>query len=123
MYESLATVIYGPGIKAVANVDEGLADYYRSFIPKYINYNIPKAKPHITIVRENVEKPENFRVWNKYGLQKIRFEYDGVLHHSDTYIWMDAWSRDIEEIRLELGLPRHRFGSQFHITVANFKNL
>lgn len=121
-YCSVGTIIYGPNIKVVANVDENLVEYYRSLIPKCIDYQIPKAKPHITIVRENVEKPTNFRVWNKYGLKKLDFQYDGVLHFSETYIWMNVRSETIRQIRLELGLPAYRFGNQlYHITIGNFK--
>lgn len=122
-YESTGTVFYGPGIRAVVEIDEGIINFYRSLIPKYYTIKPQKYKAHITIVRLNIEKPTNMEPWGKYEGEKIKFSYSPRIKNDLTYFWLDSYSEDIERIREELGLPKYRVDRQeYHITIANLKN-
>jgi len=129
MYYSIGVVEYGPGLKVVAIIDQGIVDFYRNLIPKYYNVNPQKHKAHITIVRENKESPKNMEFWGKYQNKKIDFFYDNKTQTDGVYFWLDAFSEDIGRIREELGLSKFRddreFGgklrSAYHITIANTK--
>lgn len=122
IHESTAKVVYGPGIRAIAEIDQELSDYYRSLIPKYYNVKPQKYKSHITIVRTAIENPPNMEYWGKYENQYINFSYSPVIHNDGTYFWLNAYSADIEKIREELGLPKYRLArNEYHITIANLK--
>lgn len=121
-YESYARVIYGPGIRVIAEVDQGLSEYYRSLIPKYLNVKPQKYKAHITIVRTGIETPLNMEYWGKREGERIRFTYEPVVQHDERYFWLNAQSDDIGKIRQELGLPVYRNNrNEYHITIANVK--
>jgi len=121
-YDSQATVLYGPGIRMIAEVDQELSEYYRSLIPKYYNVKPQRYKCHITIVRTGIETPTNMEFWGKYQDQKISFSYSPIIQNDGTYFWLDAYSSDIEKIREELGLPKYRKDrKEYHITIANIK--
>lgn len=119
IYRSSTTVqVYETYI--VAYVDSEISRYYRSLIPKYI-YTFPQKYPaHITIVRKDQEiMPANVGFIQN---TLVYFEYDSTINFSDTYVWLNCYSKDIEDIRESLGLPRCRFNS-FHITIGNMKNV
>lgn len=129
MFESEATVRYGPGIRVIAEVDQGISDFYRSLIPKYYYANPQKYRAHITIVRTNKEFPlmDN---WGKHEGKKILFQYDSYIHFDGLIFWLDAYSKDIGRIRQELGLPEYRddrayngvLRDAYHISIANIKD-
>lgn len=129
LYESKATIKYGPDLQIVALIDESICQYYRSLIPKYYYPKPPLHKPHITIVRLKKEIPINLDCWNKYEGKEIYFSYCPLINFSGKYFWLDAQSQEIGDIREELGLTRFRddkshqgwaFNS-YHITIANIK--
>jgi hypothetical protein len=130
MYESSGLIQYGPGIRAIAIIDQGISDFYRSLIPKYYNAKPQKYKSHITIVRNGKEYPLNMNCWGKYDGCTIKFLYDPEIKTDGKYFWLDAQSEDIGKIRQELGLPFYRddryFGGvmrkEYHITIANTKD-
>lgn len=83
---------------------------------------------HISTVRN--ETPLNLSVWRKYHQQEISFDYEPFIYNGTVYYWLNAYSKNLEDIRLELGLPntseftrspdgRHKF----HITIGNLKHL
>jgi len=115
---------YGNGYRLACNVDPELTRLYRSFIPKHIAWNIPRYYPHATVVRGKYETPPKKEYWNKYAGEIVEFEYDPYINIDNTYIWLNAFSKRFEEIRLELGLDNcfNRF-KWFHITIANTKGL
>jgi hypothetical protein len=91
-------------------------------------FNKPMYDPHISVIRN--EAVPNLELWNKYHNKAFDFEYDNYVYESRNYLWLNAYSEELEMIRLELGLSktseitrspdgRHKF----HITVGNFKNL
>lgn len=108
--------------KIVVEIDNGFANYYRSFIPKNIKYNIPRYAPHITVSRNE-----------EYNLPLIQnvvfdFAYDTELMIDQKYIWLNVISKNLADLRKSLNLPpmaelsRPPDGSDFfHITLGNFK--
>lgn len=130
LFKSQAVVKYGPGIRAIAEIDQNISDYYRSLIPKYFYAKSQAYPAHITIVRTNKENPTNMEYWGKYEGEKINFEYDPIIQRDNKYFWLNAYSEEIGDIREELGLPRFRddtwYGgekrNEYHITIGNVKN-
>lgn len=130
MFESEAIIQYGPGIRAVAEIDQGISDFYRSLIPKHFYANPQKYKAHITVVRTNLEVPKNMQFWEKHKGRKVKFSYDPNILFDGLIFWLDAYSQEIGEIRKELGLPEYRddrdFGGvlrkAYHISIGNVKN-
>ncbi len=115
-------------LKLILSVDQGISDYYFAMIPKYVwpRINRQKWKAHISVVRKAT--PKNMDAWGRHEGKLITFEYDTFIRNDDTYWWLNAFSPDLEQVRLELGLPiadqytRAPDGShRFHITIANCK--
>jgi hypothetical protein len=129
MFESTAIVRYGSETKVFALIDPAICEYYRSLIPKYYYPKPQYHKPHITIIRSKKESPTNLDNWGRHDGRLINFRYSPYVHYDGVYFWLNAYSPQIEEIRLELGLPRFRddreFGGilrqEYHITIANTK--
>lgn len=117
------------GHKLVAEIDRDIGDYYFRLIPLYKNVNRQMYAPHISVVRH--ETPVNLEHWGKYEGQEIEFTYSNRIHHGKVYYWLNAFSKRLEEIRLELGLPVSSqytrppdgFVKCFHITLANIKEI
>ena len=105
--------------RVVILLPKEFGDYYRSLIPPYRRKNTPKYPPHITVVR-NFEFPisdEKFR-----DGELINFQYSNEIWFDGTYYFMEVYSKEIEEIRVRLGLPRFRSNkSCFHVTIGNVK--
>lgn len=59
--------------------------------------------PHITVVRKEV--PPKMDVFGKHEGELVFFEYDTEIHHDETYYWLNAYSKRLEDIREELGFP------------------
>jgi hypothetical protein len=115
-----------PVIRAVVEIDPEIANYYRSLIPKHITFKKPLHPAHISVVRKAI--PENMEFWGKYEGEIITFEYDPYICFSEKYCWLRCYSTRLEDIREELGLPRHSPVTRppdetpcFHTTIANFK--
>jgi hypothetical protein len=124
MFESTGKLRYGKNWRLVLDIDPQLTAYYRSFIPKHIRWNVPKHYPHITVVRGQYETPKNKNKWLFRKGQKIHFKYDPYIKFGELYIWLDAFSEELEDIRCELGLDKKRDRFKcFHITIANMKKV
>lgn len=121
---------FNDGYKLIVEVDQGISDYYRSLIPKYIVANPPRYPAHITVVRSYKETPTNLEPWGKYEGEKVEFFYDPEIKSGRVFHWLNAFCKRLEDIRLELGLPvvseytlpPEGFVKCFHITVANQKS-
>jgi len=129
MFHSSGKLIYSElPIRLVVEIDPEIAAFYRSLIPPHIHFSIPMYPPHISVIRREV--PLNIELWNKYQGLDVSFEYDPYIFIGNLYIWLKVYSTELENIREELGLPRHRSGITrppneqpcFHTTIANFKN-
>jgi hypothetical protein len=130
LHPATGTLRYSPNVyRLVVDVDQQLADYYRSLIPKYIWTNRPRWGAHITVVRQEKETPLYEEHWQKYDGQKVTFYYEPTIHSGRIYFWLNIFCKPLEEIRLELGLqvvsmytiPPEGFKKCFHCTIANVK--
>jgi hypothetical protein len=124
MLSSIGIFRYTPE-KLYIEVDPGIADYYRSLIPKYFKVHTTRYAPHISVVRE--ENPNN--KWGLYNGAQFVFEYDSYIHNDGgVYWWLNVRSKILSNLRVELGLPRWSKLSRppdgsdnFHITIGNTK--
>lgn len=129
MFTCTGKLIYSENpYKIIVEVDDEIAKYYRTLVPKYCQIQKPLYTSHISVLRNEV--PNNFLVWNKYHDSEIIFEYDNYIHHYGLYYWINVSSSILEKIRVELGLEStSEFtrspdnGSNFHMTIANIKHL
>lgn len=123
MFSSTGILHYGPGIRIILNIDQGIVDYYRNLIPKYHGVQPQKHAGHVTVVRTNLEQPTNMAAWGKHQGETVSFEYNPEIQHDGTYWFLNAASQRIGEIREELGLPRFRFADRhyYHISLGNNK--
>lgn len=111
--------------KVNVRIEDDLARYYRSLLPKYWTVNQQKYPPHITVVRR--EKIPNKQFWRKYEGKEIEFGHSSV-KKGTVYYWLEAYSDFLCELRVELGLPPHNDltkppdkKSCFHMTIGNMK--
>jgi hypothetical protein len=119
---------YNEEFKLILEVDQGIVLFYRSLIPKYISINKQKYDPHISVVRKEIPINKNF--WGLYEGKEIEFEYSNQIYHGKVYWWLNAFSKELENIRTELGLPvsseftrppSEKYIKCFHITIGNMK--
>ena len=106
-------------------VEEDLASYYRSLIPKYWVVNRQKYPSHITVVRK--EEIPNKHLWGKYEGREIKFEHSSV-RRGVVYYWLEVYCDFLCDLRVELGLPPYNDltkppdkKSCFHMTIGNMK--
>jgi hypothetical protein len=129
LYESTGTLRYEPDYRLSVEVDQGIADFYRSLIPKWFSHNKPRWRAHITVVRSEKETPINLEHWGKYDGQELQFLYSPYIHQGEVYFWLNCFCVKLEDIRIELGLsavseytlPPEGFRKCFHCTLANTK--
>ena len=114
-------------LKLILQVDSGLADFYRSTIPKYFHVKPPMFEPHISVIR-NPTVPLNMKVWEKYQGKLMSFRYDTYIYNDELYYWLNVLSLDLESVRKELGMQpygdvtRSPDGQHlYHITLGNLK--
>ena len=127
LFNSVGILKYSPNYSLRLLIDPEISHYYRFFIPKKYLFNRPKYESHISVVRKVV--PVNLSYWGKYEGKEIEFQYDNNIHFGTVYIWLNCFSKRLEEIRLELGLnihdeftePPQDYKKCFHTTLGNFK--
>jgi len=101
-------------------VDQQIADFYKSLIPKWISVNPQRYPAHVSVVRR--ETPPNMDVWNKYQGTEIEFEYSQIIVADETYFWLDVFCPRLGEIREEMGLKAFPpWRNLYHITLGNSK--
>lgn len=113
--------------KLIVSIDPEFGKYYYSLIPKHLNANHPRYPSHISVIRNEI--PINKNLWNKYEGKIILFDYDPIIKYDETYIWLNAFCKELENMRVELGLlisskytrPPSGYQKCFHITIGNFK--
>ena len=129
LFKSTGVLRYSDDFRLALEVDQGISDFYRSLLPKSVERNKPRWPAHITVVRQEKEKPVHTQYWRKYDNQSVDFYYSPIVHEGKVYYWLNAFCTDLEQIRAELGLPvvsqytlpPEGFKKCFHITIANMK--
>lgn len=127
MFKSVGILQYSENpYKLIVEIDPEISNYYRSLVPRYIRLNKQMYAPHISVIRN--ELLTNLSAWAKYQGKEISFEYEGHVYNGEVYYWLNVYSEELENIRLELGLTsvsdvtkspdgRHKF----HTTLGNLK--
>jgi hypothetical protein len=119
--KSVGTLRYGPGIRLVVEADDGIAEYYRSLLPKAAGVKPQRYGVHISVVRK--ETPPIMDAWGRHEGQSVEFEYQNLVVNDEKYYWLDVRCQRLEEVRVELGLsPRPWWKNYFHLTVGNVKD-
>ena len=131
MYKSTGILKYfkEPELKVIVEVDQQLADYYRSLIPKYYYVSRQKYNAHISVVRKEI--PTDLTLWGIHEDEEVEFYYDNQIKRGKVYFWINVFCKRLEEIRLELKLPVNSpytlppegFVKCFHCTIGNVKNV
>lgn len=113
--------------KLNVSVDPGIVSLYLALLPKYVKLNKQMYPPHISVVRR--ETPPNMEFWGRYEGEEVEFTYTNHVYNGTVYWWLNAFSKRLEDIRVELGLPVSSEYTRppdgwtkcFHITLGNFK--
>lgn len=121
MFDSKGTFHYGPGMRAVLLVDQGIADFYLALVPKSIKLNNQFYPAHVSTVRREI--PPKMELWGAHEGEEIPFQYSPIIVHDETYYWLDVNCERLQQIRIELGLPAFPpWRNLYHITIGNCKN-
>ena len=115
------------GYKLILTVDQGIALFYRWLIPFWKVANPQRYPAHISLVRKEI--PKNLAVWGRHEGRRITFSYSPDIQCDEKYWWLNVYSKELEDIRAELGLPvgskytrpPDGYEHPFHITIANRK--
>ena len=141
MFRSTGTLHYemantAPPYKLVLLVDPDLATYYFTSIPKSVRARRQAFAAHVSVVRK--EAPLHAAAWGKYEGEVVEFWYEHNVRQDNVYLWLDAYSTRLEELRTELGLHNaplypatyhtpmpegYPFKKRFHITLGNTKEV
>jgi hypothetical protein len=131
MYKSSGIIshewIEGYGDRMVVNTDPELSRYYFSLLPKYLNIKPQGWNPHISLIR-NETPTYPARIFEYVG-RKVSFLYDPIVLNDEKYYWINCFSKELEDIRKDVGLPYiSKFWQpplfylrSFHITIGNLK--
>ena len=119
------------GFRVTVEVHHDFIDYYRSLIPSYHRTIKPRWSSHITVVRPEKDIPPRIRYWGDYEDEEVEFMYDPYILEGNGYFWVNVWSKRLETIREELGLPNFTayaltpvgYNKTFHITVAKYQEI
>ncbi len=117
------------GHKLILECDQGIVDYYRALLPKYIKPNPQRYSAHVSLVRH--ETPVILDAWGKREGQPVEFHYTNHVFFGKVYCWLNVFCTELEEVRKELGLPVSSeytrppdgFTKCFHLTLGNFKDI
>lgn len=107
-----------PGSLVVAEVDHGLAAYYRWWVKKRFGLALQHTAftPHVTIIHGKYDHGcEKKEAWKKYEGQIIDLEYSVDIEQHWKFWVLPVRSNDIAFIRQELGLDFH---PHLHITIG-----
>ncbi len=107
---------------AAVIVHPSIIQYYQYWVKRELglHLNTPLFKAHVSVVRG--EEPKKQWNWRKHHNRIVTLEYGVDLRISEKYVWLPVYSKELEEIRVELGLkPQPKV--DFHLTVGNTKNV
>lgn len=129
MFTSTGIVKYrsDDGLWVTVEVDQQLANYYLSLIPKYYKVIKPRWPAHVTVARPE-EDLSNLDNWGIHEGESVQFVYDPTILEEKGFWWFNLWCKEMENIRLELGLsiksritiPPPGYTKCFHCTVGTY---
>jgi hypothetical protein len=113
------------GRRVTVSIEQSIADYYYSLIPKYYRALKPRYKAHVTVVSP-IDEILNQEKWGIREGQIANFIYDPTILYENGYWWFNLWSIEMESIRKELGLslksritiPPEGYSKCFHCTLG-----
>ena len=118
----------GYGYRLVVDVDPGIHELARALIPKAARVQRPMYPPHISVVRKQV--PTRLEHWGRHEGREVEFEYCTRVFNDHTYWWLRVFCKELEDVRVELGLEPHSSWTVapdgrrcFHTTVGNTKRV
>lgn len=92
--------------------------YYQWFIERHHGQWLKLQRPmygvHVTVV-SGKERVPNMKAWKKHAGREISFEYDPVVRRHWQFWSLPAYSEQLQELRVELGLKTEH---DFHITIG-----
>lgn len=121
MYSSFGTIDYNdtefkPGWLIVL-ICTDLAKYYGRFR----KMALPARGPHITFVAGEKEEVQfDFNILKQYHGRRVDFEYDNIVYTNGRAFWLEVKSKQLDDIREELGLKKMKWS--LHATIGNIKN-
>lgn len=94
--------------------------YYSWFIKK--RYNLELVSPirgtHFTVINDRIDNNFYFEyAKSKYDGKPINIKYNIDVRTNDSSWWLNAYSDEAEQIRIECGLPAKPY-FDFHITIG-----
>lgn len=124
-----------PGMKSktdwwiVVNTDNEICRYYRWWVWKryMIDLKQPAWGAHISVLRGSRPQDDKIHLWKKYHGKTIKFQYlpyvrqtDRETDGADHFWFIDVWSKQLNDIREELGFPIifNNKPITYHITVG-----
>lgn len=114
-------------LKLVVHVDDAIVDVSRALVPHVIHLNKQRYSPHISVIRN--EPVIDCKRWGKREGESVEFFYSKWVYNDECYYWLRVYSKQLIEIRQELGLSHSSVNSRppdqqecFHITIGNTKN-
>jgi hypothetical protein len=131
MFNSVGYLFYDKDYRLVLKVGQDLADYYRALIPKHYRTQRQGWEAHLTIVRPEFDIVNNVSMWKKHEGKIISFIYNPYIEFGRGFFWFNAWSKELEKIREELGLMNvtkypHTpagYNKTFHCTIGRYDDL
>ena len=124
MFQSFGQLIVENN-KTFVQIDSEISKYYISLIPFKINKQ--KYPPHISLIRNEIIPNANYL--HSMNNSIINFEYDSYIFNNETYYWLNVYSNELKQIRINCGLCPTKIGvtfspdekCAFHITLGNTK--
>lgn len=124
MFKSVGQLLTFPD-KVIIAVDSGLADFYRSLIPKHYNVKQGRYSAHITVARCETISTK----WQPWNNVYVLFEYDPYIYNDGgVYWWLNVKCLGVNALRVLCDLPMWSEKSMppdgsenFHITIGNTK--
>lgn len=104
-------------------VDPEISNLTRALLPRFIRQRLNRQRyaAHISVAR-------NEPTTDSVPEQTIHFQYNPQPIVGLTYVWLQVYSEDLTNIRIQLGLQPSSHISRppdgtdcFHITIGNFK--
>lgn len=97
---------------------DGIVNYYQYWLAKRgIAFTSSSWKPHVSVVRGEKMDRKLFDKWIKNNGNKIIFEYNDDFRVNNEFIWINCFSKELNDLRRFLGLYVKK-DDRFHLTLG-----